>query len=269
MSKYVFIVAITTAFWWSCKSETPADAAVLANPGEAPAVNLDSVVFALICKDITQAGDKVKHHDVYAVVGHDTVRVGTIESCQKIAPADYEKYEIPANAYEAVGGTGADNITYAVYLGKSPEGKINARIGHNYPGKKSGSFDYRSMIVFNEEDIAPASVINPAAMTGSYLHKGGASSYVLYLGYNNRTLIGQLYTIKGALPEQKDSLMTAISNATPEIMADIQVDWSNLSFSSAKGPGTFKRNGNRIESITFSKLASGGSLTLEKKEIGE
>ena len=266
MTKYLFFAALA-ALLWSCKSESAPAAEETAATETAQGSVLDSIAYALICKDITQPGDKIKHHDVLAVVDNDTAKVGTIENCEKIPAADYAKYEIPADAFEAVGGTGADKVTFVVYIGKSPEGKITARIGNKYPGKPSGSFDYRSMVVFEEKDVEAGSDINPGAFVGSYVASGKASSHVLYLGFSNRTMVGQLYTLNGALPTQTDSLMIAISKATPEILSDIQVSWSDLSFSSAKGPGKFNRNGDKVQGITFSKWKDGQALTLEKKEI--
>ena len=264
MNRYFFVVLAVIASG-ACKSEA-ASKEVLAATASSPT---DNVICALICKDITQPEDKIKHHDVYAVVDNDTVKVGTIEDCKKIDPTDYAKYEIPEDACEAVGATGADKITYVVYLGKSPEGKITGRIGHNYPGKASGSFDYRSMVVFDEADIAPGVETSPGAMVGSYVHSGSASSHVLYLGYNNRTLMGQLFTLKGPLPENPDSIMIALSKATPEMMSNIQVNFDDLSFSSLKGPGKFQGSGNRITGITFSKADNGKELSLVKKDIGK
>jgi len=246
---------------WSCKSEAQTENGDLAGA----TTSGGSVVYALICQDITQPEDKVKHHDVYAVVDNDTAKVGTIEDCRKIDPADYEKYEIPADAFEAVGGTGDDNVTYVVYIGKSKEGKITARIGNKYPGKPSGSFDYRSMVVFNPEDITPGAEVNPGALAGSYVGSGENATYVLFLGFNNRTLMGQLFTIDGPLPEGEDSWMQAISKAKPEVLHNVEVDFSNLSFSSLKGPGKFNSTGGKVQSISFTKLDKGKQVDLEKK----
>lgn len=261
MTRYIFLALLATMIW-SCKSEAQTD------DGNQPAgasSSADSILYTLICKDITQPEDKIKHHDVYAVVDNDTAKVGTIEDCLKIDPSDFEKYEIPSDAFEAVGGTGPDNVTYVVYIGKSKEGKITARIGNKYPGKPSGSFDYRSMVVFNPEDITPGAEVSPGALAGSYVHSGETNSYVLFLGFNNRTLMGQLFTLDGPLPEGPDGWMTAISETKPEVLNNVEVDFSDLSFSSLKGPGKFNSTGGRVESISFAKLDKGKPVELEKK----
>ena len=264
MTKYVSLALLIAVAFLACKNEKPAS-------GEpSPETKTTEIPYTLVCKDLTQAEDKIPHHDVYAIINGDSLLVGTIEDCKRILPENYADYEIPENAYDAVGGTNAENRTYAVYIGKSPEGKITARIGHNYPGKPSGSFDYRSMVVIEEKiDINPGSDINPGALVGSYVHNGPKTSQVLYLGLNNRTLMGQIFTLDGPLPEQEDSLLLRIAQTAPEVLSNIQVNFSDLSFSSMKGPGSFTRNGNRIESITFSKWKDGSALTLEKKAIGK
>ena len=263
MTKYLSLALLIT-FAWGCKNEgstTTQETEDTSSPSE--------IVYTLLCKDISQPEDNIPHNDVYAIVDKDTALVGTIESCERILPEKYAEYEIPEDAFYAVGGTNAQKMTYAVYIGKSPEGKITARIGHNFPGKESGSFDYRSMVIFQKTDINPSSDLNASAMVGSYVHSGANSSHVLYIGFNNRILMGQLFSMEGPLPAQEDSLMLHIAQTTPEVLSNIQVDFSNLSFSSMKGPGKFTRNGDQIESITFSKGDKGKALTLEKKAIGK
>ena len=262
MAKYLsFALVLLLAL--GCKNEKPTE--------ETPEVETPpaEVVYSLICKNITQEGDKNQHHEVYAVVDTDTMLVGTIESCERILPEKYPDYEIPEDAFDAVGGTNAEDLTYAVYLGKSPEGKITARIGHNYPGKESGSFDYRSMVILEEGDINPRSDINLAAMVGSYVHDGENASHILYIGVNNRNLMGQLFSIDSALPEQEDSLMVLLSQTPPELLSNIQVDLSTLTFNSLKGPGKFNYEDDQIKSILFTKWeGKRKKLEMEKKEIG-
>lgn len=267
MTKYVSLALFIGFALLACKNgETPQEQ----DQSALSETNTTEVGYTLVCKSLTQPEDKIPHHDVYAMIDGDSLLVGTIEDCKHIAPENYADYEIPEDAYDAVAGTNDQKMTYAVYIGKSPEGKITARIGHNYPGKPSGSFDYRSMVIIEEKiDLNPGSDINPGAMVGSYLQSDPQTSHVLYLGLNNRTLVGQIYTLDGPLPQQEDSLMLRIAQSTPEVMSNIQVNFSDLSFSSLKGPGSFTRNGDRIESITFSKWNGKKALTLEKKAVGK
>lgn len=261
MTKYL-IFAFPIVLAWSCKN----DPATAQPEALATSDTLSTPTYALFCVDITQPEDKRPHNDVYAVVGRDTVKVGTIEVCQTIVPEDYAQYEIPADAFAAVGGEGEDGTTYASYLGKSEEGKIEARIGDMYPGKKGG-FAYRTWVVFTEEDITtPSAQISPAALAGSYV-SSGEKSYVLYLGFSGRTVMGQAYAIAGVLPEKDEELMPKVAQTTPDLIPNFQIDYSTLTFTCAKGKGRFNAAGGKVQSITFESW-DGKEVTLQKKEIG-
>ncbi|MFZ2899887.1 MAG: hypothetical protein WA004_14770 [Saprospiraceae bacterium] len=261
MTKYLFLAGLV-ALTWSCKNDSPT-----ATVAEASAdTQAGDMSYSLLCVDISQPGDKRPHHDVYALVDMDTFKVGTIEVCERIAKEDYAKHEIPADAYDAVGGTGEDKTTYIVYLAKSPEGKIQARIGDMYPGKQGG-YTYRTWVALTEEDINPAASLSPADMVGSYVHSGQDKSYVLYLGVSNRTLMGQAFIIDGPLPKEDAAIMEAVGKGTAELIPNIQVDFSANTFNCSKGPGQFNLSGTKVKSMTFSKWG-GKEVTLEKRDIG-
>jgi hypothetical protein len=264
MTRYLFF-ALLLAAMWSCQNEVPASSEAAPEP-----VSIDSLTYALICVDITQPGDQTPHHDVFAVAGKDTFRVGTIEACERIDPANYADYEIPENALAAVGGKNADKTIYAVYIDKSEAGKINARIGDMYPGKPSGSFDYRTWVVLTEEDVqfSGSASLSPNALVGSYVHNGTAASHVLYLGLSHRTVVGQIYTLQGPLPEDDSAILEAIAQTQPEFIPNIQVSFTDLSFSCSKGKGSFQARDGQVQSLTFADWEGKGSLTLEKRAVG-
>lgn len=262
MTKYLIFAGLT-ALAWSCKNDAP-PAAVAEASAETQA---DDASYSLLCVDISQPGDKSPHHDVLALVDSDTFKVGTIEVCERIAKEDYPKYEIPEDAFDAVGGTGADKTTFVVYLAKSPEGKVQARMGDMYPGKQGG-YTYRTWVVLTDQDIQTVNNLSPADLVGSYAHSGQDKSYVLYLGVSNRSLMAQVFTIKGPLPEDDAAMMEAVGKGTTELIPDIQVDFSTNAFNSSKGPGQFNLSGSKVKSMTFSKWG-GKELTLEKKEIAQ
>lgn len=260
MTKYLIFAGLI-ALAWSCKNDATSAAA------EAPAgTETESVSYSLLCVDISRPEDKNPHHDVYALVDNDTFKVGAIEVCERIAKEDYAKYEIPEDAYDAVGGTGKDKTTFAVYLAKSAEGKVEARMGDMYPGKQGG-YTYRTWVVLTDEDIQTAAGLNPADMVGSYVFNGQDKSHVLFLGVSNRTLMAQAFTIKGPLPQDDAAIMEAVGKGTPELIPNIQVDYSTNEFTCSKGPGKFNTSGSKVKGITFSKW-EGKELTLEKKNIG-
>jgi hypothetical protein len=264
MKNFLFLASLLTMAW-ACNSGGEAPTVT---EEEAPTPVAAEMVYAIICKDISQPNDNTPHHEVYAIVGRDTVFVGNMESCAKIAPEDYAQYQVPEDAFEAVGGSLTDKIVYAAYIGKSPEGKITARIGNMYKGKPGATFAWRSMVVFEEKDIIPVSEVSPSALVGSYIHSGSESSHVLYLGFSNRTIVGQVFAFDGPFPTHEDSLMMAIAKTAPELIPAIDVEYSDLSFTSAMGKGKFTQSGGRIESMVFSSWKGGKSLVFEKKEIG-
>jgi hypothetical protein len=258
MNKFFPAMAIILMAW-ACQSGQSGDT-VEEKEDTAPAAALE-ISYAIFCKDITQPGDPTPHHEVYAVAGRDTVIVGDLQACAVIAPEDYGKYKIPENAYQAVGGPLTDKVVYAAYIAQSPEGKIAAHIGPD--------FNYRAMVVFHEEDMANPSEVRPGAFVGSYVHSSADAAHVLYLGYSNRTLVGQVFALEGPLPDQEDSLMLAIARTASQVIPGIDVDYKDLSFTSSKGKGKFTHKEGRIESMIFTNWEGGrASLTFEKKDIG-
>lgn len=262
MTRHLILAGMIALAAWGCKNDpASAEAATEVTPSEP-----QDIRFALHCADISQPGDKTPHHDVYAIAGKDTAKVGTIEVCDHIPKEEYAKYEIPADAYDAVGGTSDGKTTFIVYLAKSPEGKVQARMGDMYPGKQGG-FTYRTLVVFTDEDLNPSASLSPGEMVGSYALSGQDKSYVLYVGFSERNMVAQAFTINGPLPQDDAAIMAAVGKGTPEFIPSIVVDFSTYEFSSSKGAGKFNVAGSKVQSVTFANWDN-KELTLEKRDIG-
>jgi len=95
------------------------------------------------CETIRDANDDNPQSQVFLVVNDQSIKVADVSVCAEISKADYNNYQIPANALGACGGwwAGAGDYFYAIEI----KGTILVMQGWQDEGQEDEGFHYKQV----------------------------------------------------------------------------------------------------------------------------
>lgn len=198
---------------------------------------------------------------VYAIVNQNKVKLGSISSCDSIAPASYEDYDIPAEALAAVGGwwAGLGEYFYAI----KEDSTIAFYQGWVEEGQEEERYHYTKVGTFADGQFNLQMPVKKEELVGTYALSREAGSHILFVGLKEDTLKAEYFQMDGILPpvNQLNILMTSLER---EEAAVLELNPATLDFTSELGRGKFIQEEKGPAVLLLDKEVNGEPLRMEK-----
>ena len=253
MSSFKILIPILafSLFLFACQEDEPID-------------DSDGLLLQLNCQTI-DANANPPVHAVYIVVNYNKVKIASLTACDSIPKQDYGKYNIPDNAFEAVGGwhQREGSVIYATFdngylsffqkhLHKASDGSITELKTLQLGKYIDGKFDLR--LPLRMEDLP-----------GAYVLSKEGGSHLIFVGLKDNGLAAEYFQTEETLApvDQLNLLMATIESDT---LNNFEVQFPSLQFTSDTHSGEFIETENGgIDLI----LAGEEVLKLHKIQPGE
>lgn len=226
MSSFKILLPILaiSLFLFACREDEPID-------------DSEGLLFQLNCQTI-DANANPPIYAVYVVVNYNKVKIASSTACDSISKQDYEKYNIPDNAFEAVGGWHKEEgtVIYAAFEGQylsffqkhlheASDGSIKELKTLQLGKYIDGKFDLR--LPLRMEDLP-----------GAYVLSKESGSHLIFVGLKDNGLAAEYFQTEETLPPV-DQLNLLMATMEPDTMNNFEVQFPSLQFISDTYSGEF------------------------------
>lgn len=253
--RILFTLFASLLLLFSCQSDPRKDA-------QASAVGALKPAF-FICKESEEHKEELPLYEVFIKIKESKIKVAEINSCQKIESSDYQQYQIPETASDALSSWWAGAGSYLYILEKDQQYVVKERLVFE---EDEASRPFLIKTILDENGVAVLPELRKSDLLGIYTLSLENLSYVLFVGMNGSDLDLKFFEIKGTLPPKED-LNHFLHLLNPQTLNLEEFNPYELIFYTEIGMGRFWREGNEINvSFLNREGGDGGPLVLKRVE---
>ena len=262
MYKPLFFTALMTICCLACSKNDQVEGSVK-DPIISDIENIASEDIKLLVSKTQSSDSTGQAYPVSLKIGEKEIDLTTITAYRQLESSEYEQYQIPEQASDAIIETSAD-FNKVIYAYKQLEDRVIVREGIHKTGQDSIS--YKAIASINSFDISPDPEIDYVDIIGTYGYTDEGKTQILILNFNQRKMLSaMLYTSDEAVIPNGENLALILSKAKPNPLKNFFINEMQRSFNSNSFQGRYRKDKDQIIFIFDNMLNKDGQPAEFKK----